>query len=209
MSAARLVAARFVPSGPGPGGVVVEVEISSDWGVGYCASIAVTNTSSEPIYGWSDGMFTIPRPIESFTNTWNFSGFVLSGDQVTIQPVSYNDDLWPGQTVTGGFCANAASGGGGGGGTNPCNGLCSSPTDFAGPNFHSGNLGTGAACYETTAAISGGNCGNLASGRALHVNGTQVTCNGQNWSSLPAERDGGYCFVVSAGQTSSAYFTTW
>ncbi|WP_437336134.1 trypsin-like serine protease [Sorangium sp. So ce394] len=93
-------------------------------------------------------------------------------------------------------------------GTAPCSNLCTSPTAFAGPSYNSGNLGTGARCFETTANLTGANCGNFASGRTFSVNGTAVTCNGGNIS-LPAKRNGGYCFQASAGNQSWAYFSTW
>lgn len=90
----------------------------------------------------------------------------------------------------------------------PCGGLCTGPTVFAGPSYNSGNLGTGARCFETTANLIGANCGNFASGRTFEVNGTTVTCNGGNIS-LPAKRNGGYCFEASAGNEAWAYFSTW
>ncbi|KYF62115.1 peptidase [Sorangium cellulosum] len=94
-----------------------------------------------------------------------------------------------------------------GGGT-ACSGLCTSPTLFSGPSYNSGNLGTGAVCFETTANLTGANCGNFASGRTFEVNGTAVTCNGGNIT-LPAKRNGGYCFEASAGNQAWAYFSTW
>lgn len=90
----------------------------------------------------------------------------------------------------------------------PCGGLCTGPTVFSGPSYNSGNLGTGAQCFETTANLTGANCGNFASGRTFEVNGTAVTCNGGNIS-LPAKRNGGYCFEASAGNQAWAYFSTW
>jgi len=36
-----------------------------------------------------------------------------------------------------------------------------------------------------------------------------MTCNGANWSSLPAKRNGGYCIQVTAGGYPYAYYTTW
>ena len=91
--------------------------------------------------------------------------------------------------------------------TDPCAGLCSTPTTFAGPRFSSGNLGTGAVCYATTAALTGGVCGNLASGRRLTVNGSSMSTSG-NWA-LPAKRNGGYCIQTTPGNYSWAYFVTW
>ena len=95
-------------------------------------------------------------------------------------------------------------------GTTACTGLCSNPVNFSiNGSYQSGNLGTGAICYQTTSTINGGNCGNFASGRTLKVNGTTETCNGGNWSSVPAKRNGGYCIQTTAGNYSYAYFTAW
>ena len=91
------------------------------------------------------------------------------------------------------------------GGSNPCAGLCTGPILFAGPNFQSGNLGTGATCHETRAVLHGGNCSNMQS-RVLSVNGTAMSCAG--WT-LPAARNGGYCIRTTAGSPSFASFATW
>lgn len=93
-------------------------------------------------------------------------------------------------------------------GATPCTAYCSNPTSFAG-NYSSGNLGTAATCHQTTGNINGGNCGNFANGRQLRVNGTVMTCNNGNWSSLPAKVNGGYCVYTTAGEHPWAYFTTW
>ena len=94
-------------------------------------------------------------------------------------------------------------------GTTPCSGLCTNPVIFASNNYNSGNLGTGAGCYQTTANLNGGVCGNLASGRKLTVNGVQMSCT-SNWTNpLPAKRNGGYCVQTTAGNYAWAYFATW
>jgi hypothetical protein len=94
-------------------------------------------------------------------------------------------------------------------GTTPCTGICSNPINYTGPNLQSGNLGTAAICYQTTANLAGGNCGNFVSPRALTVNGTTMSCNNQNWPSLPAKRNGGYCISVTAGDHPWSFITTW
>ncbi|HYQ16270.1 MAG TPA: family 16 glycosylhydrolase [Polyangiaceae bacterium] len=92
----------------------------------------------------------------------------------------------------------------------PCTGLCTSPKTFSSASFSSGNLGSGAACYETTAALRGGVCGNLASSRKLSLNGVAMPCGGGNWpAALPAKRNGGYCVQTTAGDFPWAYFSTW
>ena len=92
-------------------------------------------------------------------------------------------------------------------GTTPCAGICGSPTQIS-QSFSSGNLGSDARCFETTANLASGNCGGFVSPRSLSINGTTMACNGQNWT-LPAKRNGGYCLAASAGQNSWAWLTTW
>ena len=76
-------------------------------------------------------------------------------------------------------------------------------------NYNSGNIGLGAACFETTFNIQGGNCFNFA-GRTLKLNGTAETCNGANWPTpLPQKKNGGYCVDISAGSNASAGFVTF
>ena len=91
------------------------------------------------------------------------------------------------------------------GASSPCAGRCSNPIVFTIPNYRSGNLGTGAACRETTANLSGGNCSNLGS-RTLTVNSTAMNFGG--WA-LPAKRNGGYCIQVTAGTPEYTSFETW
>jgi hypothetical protein len=104
-----------------------------------------------------------------------------------------------------GVCTHPNNGSCGG---NPCASFCSNPVNFKG-NFQSGNLGSAATCHQTTGAINGGNCGNFVSPRTLRINGTAMTCNNGNWSSLPAKVNGGYCITTTAGDHPWAYFTTW
>ena len=92
------------------------------------------------------------------------------------------------------------------GGSTPCAGLCTGPTVFSTSNFQSGNLGTAARCFETTASLSaGGNCSNMMS-RTLNINaGAAQNCTG--WT-LPAKRNNGYCIQI-AGAPDYASFATW
>jgi alpha-tubulin suppressor-like RCC1 family protein len=107
-----------------------------------------------------------------------------------------------------GSCVAGVCEGSGGGGGSPCAGLCSNPQGFSFTwNYQSGNLGTGAICRETNQDVLGGNCGNFANGRTLSVNGVVEPCNNQNWPSLPAPRNGGYCIQTTAGPQDYAYVT--
>jgi hypothetical protein len=96
------------------------------------------------------------------------------------------------------------------GGAGPCANLCANPTSFViNGSFQSGNIGTGAVCYQTTSLIHGGNCGNFVSPRTLTVNGTTESCSNGNWASVPAPINGGYCIRTTSGNQPWAYFTTW
>jgi subtilisin family serine protease len=91
-----------------------------------------------------------------------------------------------------------------------CVGLCSNPTQITiNGSYQSGNLGTGAGCFETSSPLHSGNCGNFAGARTLKVNGTQMTCNYQNWSSVPGSRNGGFCVQTTAGNYPWSFFTLW
>ncbi len=114
-----------------------------------------------------------------------------------------------GGAATGGRGTGGA-GTGGSTGTNPCAGLCASPIVFTTATYQA-TLGTIATCHETVASPQGGNCGNFVAPRSFSVNGAvQTICTtGGNWPSLPAKRNGGYCFQSTMGDHSYAYFGTF
>jgi hypothetical protein len=94
--------------------------------------------------------------------------------------------------------------------TDPCSAYCSNPLNFSwSGSYQSGQLGTGAVCRQTTQAVAGGNCGYVANGRKLYVNGTLMTCNGLNWTSIPAPVHDGYCVYTTPGDYAWAFFTLW
>jgi spore coat protein A len=92
----------------------------------------------------------------------------------------------------------------------PCTGLCNNPVVFsvaANGNFQSGNLGTGAACFETQSRLSSGESSSFVSPRQLTVNGRVEPLNG-NWNyPLPPLRHNGYCIQTSTGNNSFAAFS--
>jgi FtsP/CotA-like multicopper oxidase with cupredoxin domain len=94
----------------------------------------------------------------------------------------------------------------------PCSGLCNNPTVFtiaANGNFQSGNLGTGAACFETQSRVLGGESSGFASPRQLTVNGRVEPLTG-NWNNpLPPMRHNGYCIQTTTGNNSFAAFSAW
>jgi FtsP/CotA-like multicopper oxidase with cupredoxin domain len=94
----------------------------------------------------------------------------------------------------------------------PCSGLCNNPVVFSlgnHSNFDSGNLGTGATCFETTSTLFQGQSTNFVAPRSLTVNGRTEPLSG-NWNyPLPPQRNGGYCIQTTAGDFSYAAFTAW
>jgi spore coat protein A len=94
----------------------------------------------------------------------------------------------------------------------PCGGLCNNPVVFSvadGSNFQSGNLGTGATCFETRSRLFQGESSSFVSPRQLTVNGRVEPLNG-NWNyPLPPMRNDGYCIQVSPGQNPWAAFAAW
>ncbi len=90
----------------------------------------------------------------------------------------------------------------------PCAGLCEHPVAFTSASYSGANLGTGASCYETRAAVSGLACGNVVAPRAFGINGVAEACGGASIT-MPKPRNGGYCVVVGAGDAPWAWFSTW
>lgn len=94
----------------------------------------------------------------------------------------------------------------------PCGGLCNNPVVFSvadGSNFQSGNLGTGATCFETRSRLFQGESSSFVSPRQLTVNGRVEPLNG-NWTyPLPPMRNDGYCIQISPGQNPWAAFAAW
>jgi hypothetical protein len=94
----------------------------------------------------------------------------------------------------------------------PCGGLCNNPVVFSvadGSNFQSGNLGTGAACFETRSRLFQGESSSFVAPRQLTVNGRVEPLNG-NWTyPLPPMRNDGYCIQASPGSNSFAAFAAW
>jgi spore coat protein A, manganese oxidase len=94
----------------------------------------------------------------------------------------------------------------------PCSGLCNNPVSFSvadGSNFQSGNIGTGAGCFETTSRLALGESTSFVSPRQLTVNGRVEPLNG-NWTyPLPPLRHDGYCIQTTPGNQSFAAFSAW
>ena len=85
--------------GPNPGDV--DVQIFSDWGVGYCAFVTVTNNTGAPL-DWKVS-FNVDGVINNFWNViWS-----QQGSTVTAEGVGWNNIFQPGESSHSlGFCAN-------------------------------------------------------------------------------------------------------
>lgn len=164
--------------------------------------------------------------ITGFTSGLNWTRSTIDGPIATIQVGTagvHELNLWMREdgfsadkivltksssfTPTGGGPQESARSGATSG--NPCDNVCTNPTKFTSSSYTSPNLGTGASCFETKAALSGGVCGNFVSPRRLYVNGAEVTCNWNPWAVIPPPKNGGYCIQATAGNQAWASFTTW
>ena len=75
----------------------------NSWSTGFTADVAITNTSSTAINGWSL-VFTLPSG-QTITSGWNATYAPTSG-QVTATNVSYNGTIAAGTSVSIGFQAS-------------------------------------------------------------------------------------------------------
>jgi hypothetical protein len=82
----------------------------------------------------------------------------------------------------------------------PCSGLCPNPAVITVPDgtvFHSGPLGNGASCFETTSKLASGTSSGFAGPRQLTVNGRAEPLNRSWHVPLPPQRNDGYCIQVT------------
>jgi len=81
--------------------VAGSIEITNDWGGGYCAALTVTNNTSAPVE-WG-----LSIAIEgNITNLWNGT-WSQNGDLLNVSGAGWNNTLQPGQSDASiGFCAD-------------------------------------------------------------------------------------------------------
>jgi hypothetical protein len=93
----------------------------------------------------------------------------------------------------------------------PCSGLCENPVSFTVPDgdvFQSGQLGTGAGCFETTSELWTGASVGFSGSRDLTVNGVEMPPF--LWEiPLPTQRHHGYCIQTTPGSPPWAGFAVW
>ncbi|WP_265538058.1 cellulose binding domain-containing protein, partial [Streptomyces sp. NEAU-H33] len=98
------------PSGGGSGSACsATFTNSSDWGSGFTGSVAVKNTGSSSINGWTVKL-TFPGN-QTVTSLWNGS-YTQSGNTVTVTNASNNGSLAAGAGTSFGFNAGYSGGNG-------------------------------------------------------------------------------------------------
>ncbi len=84
-------------------GLTTDVNITDDWGNGYCAEVSVTNNSQ------STSDWTVVFSIDGTVREMWSATYTQNGDEVTAEGVSWNNLVNPGQSVGFGFCADRNS----------------------------------------------------------------------------------------------------
>lgn len=77
----------------------IDFQIDNDWGGGFTATMTITNTGSNPLENWSL-TFTAPFAIEKI---WSAELAAVAGGEVEIVPLSWNQTIAPGASVSFGF----------------------------------------------------------------------------------------------------------
>lgn len=91
------------PPPPPAGALQAKLIITGDWGSGYCAKVAVTNTSTVKVLGWK---VDVPDVAGTPSGMWNGS-YTMEGTTMHLTPPSWSQDLAPGATNdNAGFCAS-------------------------------------------------------------------------------------------------------
>ena len=83
------------------------VNVTNDWGSGYCVSVVITNDASQPTTAWTIIIDTLDASVNNFWNTGPISG---TGEH-TLAPVGWNAVIPAGGTDSSvGFCASRPNG---------------------------------------------------------------------------------------------------
>lgn len=78
------------------------VQVTTDWGSGYCANVVVSTTSATPI-AWT---VNVPVAKGKVNSVWEATYSVSSnGKTITAKGKSWNNTVKSGKTATFGFCA--------------------------------------------------------------------------------------------------------
>jgi hypothetical protein len=92
---------------PPPLPLSVTFPVTSNWGAGYCVNMAIRNNGTRPTIAW---LVTLNTNQSAMYQHWNGNYTATSG-VVGVTPMSFNNVINPGQTITSpGFCANRTGG---------------------------------------------------------------------------------------------------
>ena len=92
---------------PPPLPLSVTFPVTSNWTTGYCVNIAVRNNGTRPTVAW---FVTLNTNQSAMYQHWNGNYTATSG-VVSVTPMSFNNVINPGQTITSpGVCANRTGG---------------------------------------------------------------------------------------------------
>lgn len=84
------------------GALTAKLTVTADWTTGYCANVAVTNTSSVKAVGWT---VQVPNVQGTVTSLWN-GKYTMNGSTMNLSGPDWNKDLAAGATNSdAGFCA--------------------------------------------------------------------------------------------------------
>lgn len=102
MCATRPAKPVETPPPPPAGTVTAKLNITADWGSGYCASVAVTNSGTTKVSRWS---VDVPNIAGNISSLWN-GKYTMEGSTMHLSPPDWNPDLAAGATNSdAGFCA--------------------------------------------------------------------------------------------------------
>jgi len=92
---------------PTPGLLIADIEITDNWGSGFCAAMSITNNTASTVSGWT---LVISREGYTTYSTWN-GNYSAGASSYSITPAAWNTDITAGGTINDiGFCANKSGG---------------------------------------------------------------------------------------------------
>lgn len=88
------------PTGTTVGGVTTAVQVTTDWGTGYCTNVTVSTASAAPIT-WS---VKVPVAKGKVSSLWS-ADYSVANNTITAKGKAWNATVKAGQPATWGFCA--------------------------------------------------------------------------------------------------------
>lgn len=162
-------------------GVTATLTTSSDWGTGYCADVALKNTSSTAVSSWQ---LLVNLNGSTVYQIWSATYSVSSG-KMTVTPQAFNKSIPANGSVSFGYCANAP-------GSSNRPSLASLTVVGGGPGGTGGASSTGGAPATGGTTTTGGTtalqCGLPTAGTpgVAKPSGTAGNLKVLNWAGLKA-----------------------